>query len=325
MKPKNIQLNIRSRSEREVGQAPGIGKVSRLRDHGLLNTGDPMVAGKTAGYETSDLQNPALRKLILLWSAIFVVAALAAILFWIVPTLHRRSAAAAESAPSDDALVRVASKFPSPSESEAVNLVKRAISNRDPAKVAKLFRMGSASAAEVIAFCKDSEQRDGAIERYDWLSSMDVDGLLIDGVNVVYQGQGKPSERLALLTPNSTGVWKLDFDSFARSTKPSWKEILANTADHAMVRVLVGSDAYYNGTYTDETQWICYGIASPDIEESLRGYCRVGSEEASAMDHLFSDRRQISRATLEIRHIKEADPRQFEITRVLAKDWVTPD
>ncbi|MEO8613682.1 MAG: hypothetical protein ABI600_00955 [Luteolibacter sp.] len=239
--------------------------------------------------------------------------------------MNQREVAADKKARADDALVRVASKFPSPSEADALNLVKRAISNRDPAKVAALFRMGSANPAEVIAFLKDSEVRDGAIERYDWLSSMDADGILLDGVNVAYKGREKPGERLALLTPNSMGVWKLDFDAFARSVKPSWKEILANSADHATVRVLVGRDAYYNGPYTDETQWVCYGIATPDIEEPLRGYCRVGSAEADSMEQLFSDGQQMRRVTLDIRHIKEADPRQFEITRVLANDWVIPD
>lgn len=325
MKPKNIQLNIRSRNEREVGQAPWIGKVPRLRDHAASNTGESMGPGKSGVYKASDLKNPALRKLILLWSAVLGVGAVAAVVFWGLPMLNQRDKAAGEQTPSSDAMVRVASKFPSPSESEAVNLVKRAITNRDPAKVAKLLRMGSASAAQVIAFFKDSELSDGAIERYDWLSSIDADGLLIDGVRIVYQGQGKPRERLALLTPNSMGLWKLDFDSFARSVNPSWKEILANSVDQAMVRVLIGNDAYYNGPYTDETQWVCYGMASPDIEESLLGYCRKGSEEAAAMDQMFLDRHQINRATLEIRHIKEADPRQFEITRVLAKDWVIPD
>ncbi len=325
MKPKNIQLNIRSRNEREVGQAPGIGKVPRMRDHAASNIGEPVMHGKSGIYGASDLYHSAPRKLILLGSAVLGVGALAVGVFWVFPMLNRRDDAGIGQAPNPDAMVRVASKFPSPSESEAVDLVKLAITNRDPAKVAKLLRMGSASAAQVIAFLKDSELSDGAIESYDWLSSIDAEGILMDGVRVVYQGQGKSRERLALLTPNSMGLWKLDFDSFARSVNPSWKEILANTVDQAMVRVLVGNDAYYNGPYTDETQWVCYGMASPDIEVSLYGYCRKGSEEASAMENLLSDRQQISRATLEIRHLKEANPRQFEITRVLAKDWVIPD
>ena len=327
MKSKNIQLDIRARSERnerELGQAPSMGKVPRLRDKSLSNTSD------LAGASLSEAsQNPALRKLVLLWSAIFGVVALVAIgaafSFWMRPSMNRSGEEAENKARADEARARVASKFPSPSENDAVNLVKRALSNRDPARVATLVRTGSASPADVIAFFKDSEARDGTIKQYDWLSSMDADGVLLEGVNVTYQGHEKPSERLALLTPNSMGVWKLDFDAFARTVKPSWKEILASVTDQATVRVLVGRDAYYNGLYIDETQWVCYGIASPDIEEPLRAYCRVGTGEANAMEQLFSDGQGISRATLEIRHVKEADPRQFEISRVLAKDWVIPD
>ena len=50
---------------------------------------------------------------------------------------------------------------------------------------------------------------------------MDVGGLLMEGVLVVYPGKERTMERLAFSTPDAAGIWKLDFDAFARSVTPS--------------------------------------------------------------------------------------------------------
>jgi len=272
--------------------------------------------------------NPALRKLILQWSiALGIATALvigAAISFWILPYLRQRNQVAGLKSTTFETRVRIASRFPAPGEDEALRLVKRAMANREPAKVGALLHMGSASAAEVIGFFKDSDKRDGAVTRCEWLSSIDGDGLPLEGVQVAFKGNDKPVERLALLTPDDNGVWKMDFDAFARSVRPSWHELLDNRAEQATVRVVVGRDAYFNGPFRDEKSWSCYAIASPDIDILLRGYCKTGSAQETAMERLLVDGTGMSRATLEIRRVEGADARQIEIISVLAKDWVVP-
>jgi hypothetical protein len=132
-----------------------------------------------------------------------------------------------------------------------------------------------------------------------------------------------------MLVPDDHGVWKMDFDAFARSCRPSWKEIVASKAVEAEVRVFVAKDSYFNGPFADESEWICYAIASPDTagvlpedKDLLRGYCKVGSKQAKAMARILNEENRIGRATLMIRREKDADARQFRITRVLANDWV---
>jgi hypothetical protein len=56
----------------------------------------------------------------------------------------------------------------------------------------------------------------------------------------------------------------------------------------------------------------------------LHGYCKVGTPEADEMMRLFPEGEVTSRATLELRRDKDAGTRQFEISRVLAKDWILP-
>ena len=270
------------------------------------------------------------RKVIVTWSLILSLMTVLVIGGFVMSWLrsHARLKSAVTLA-NPEMNARIASKFASPSEEVALDLVKRALAIRDPEKVAACFRLGSASPAEVVEFLAGLTARDGRVERSIWLSSMDVDELLLEGVLVVYTGKDQPGARLAFLTPDETGVWKVDFDAFARSSRPPWKDLLERREDAAQVRVFAGKDTYFNGPFKDESRWVCYGIGSPDVNallpnegELLCGYCRVDSPQAKALARIFSDNDPTHRVTLEIRRTAGAEARQFEITRVLAEDWV---
>lgn len=273
------------------------------------------------------------RRMVLMWSVILLVTVLVVIgvfmKFWLDTRGKKIAAEEAARVPDN---VRVVSQFVSPGESEALALVQRALAIREPGKIAAVFRLGDATPEQVVEFLVSSAAQDGPIQKYDWLRSMDTDGLLMEGVLVSYAEGHAQSARLAFLTPDAAGVWKLDFAAFARSSKPAWKDLLEGRADHAQVRVFVAPDTYFNGPFLDESQWVCIGIASPEAkpllpeaQELLRGYCKVGSAQAKAMARIFvGSEHQTCRATLEIRRLPGADARQFEITRVLAEDWVLP-
>jgi hypothetical protein len=320
MKTPDIQCGIASSRRRGSGEAPDIGRVSRLRGGPPSQTGTPHLRRRGAK------PNAARKRVMLIWSAILGTATLTVLgvvfALWVNARLSSRVLVTTSEQTEDND--RIASKFPSPSREQALEQVKRAVTNRNQDQISSLFRMGGATSSEIMDFLKSSEQRDGAIERYDWLSSQDSKGLLLEGVLVVYKNGGKPVERIAFLTPDESGDWKLDFDAFARSIRPSWKDLLSAKANDALVRVLVGRDYYYNGLY-HEKEWICYTIASPDMEELLRGYCKVGSPEAAEMEELFAQGRKMCRATLQIHHNKQAESKQFEITRIVAGDWVVAE
>jgi hypothetical protein len=331
MKPTKIRRGIESRHARDAGSAPNLGRVSRLRD-----PEGPLVVRWTRKRGGRNKESPdaikAHRRLVLVWSLGLTVVTLLVIggfmMFWLRG--HGKTTRNAEALkPLEN--VRIASKFESPSETEALDLVKRALAIRDVKEVETCFRVGGAQPAEVVEFISGSEARDGKLERLEWLSSMDVEGLLIEGVVAVYKGRDNPVERLALLVPDDQGTWKLDFDAFARSSRPSWAELLKGNADHAQVRVFVARDSYFNGPFLDESRWVCFAMVSPETKslvpeehELLRGYCKAGSPQAKAMERLFESGARMARATLEIRKVEGADIRQFEIARVLSEDWVLP-
>lgn len=320
MKTQDFQRGITSRQERESAEGPNLGRLARMRDSDSSNA-------KAPSRRRGSRADATRKKAALIWSAVLSLVALVliglAVAFWLMPHLSRESTGIAGVQFNRD--VRVASKFPSPSREKALELVKRALANRDPDQLESVFRMGTANRAEVLAFLQASEQRDGIAEGLEWLSSMDINGLLLDGVLVRYKNKDKRVDRLAFLTPDAAGTWKLDFDAFARTVTPSWQELLENGAEQALVRVFVGPDFYYNGPFGDDKRWDCYGFTSPETELVMRGYCEKGSDVAAAMSRLFYDGRKLIRATLEIRRVKDGGALQFEITRLVAEDWVVAD
>lgn len=332
MKARDILRSVRAHPiDRAAGDAPSLGRLARARGTGLpkgiLRRKRRSESGRNHWVRSSA------RKVIGTWSVVLAALAMGILVgaLWVslrggmtrtTAEVGREVVAAAAVEP------RVVSRFESPSQQVALDRVKRAMRIREPGQVEEFFRLGTASSAEVVEFLRGREEVDGAITGYDWLSSMDANGLLIDGVVVNSMLGDKPRNRLALLTPDEAGRWKIDFDAFARTVEPSWSEFMAGNAGPGRVCVMVAKDSYYNGPFRDEAQWSCYGMASPDLDQFLLGYCRQGSPQAAAMERIVSNGnvrpgdKGLNRALLEILPGEGAESRQFEITRVLAEDWV---
>lgn len=273
------------------------------------------------------------RKLVVAaWSVVFAVTSLVAIgsaLF--VSIKHRRthdsvvSETAQMQAPKE---FRVTSRFPSPSEADALAIVKQGVLARDPATLDRFFRMNGVNASAAVMFLEGMARDDGTIIEYEWGGSMDQNGMLVDVVTVISQAGESVRKRIALLTPDENGSWKIDFHAFARTCEPEWSGITSGTSTGGKVRVLIQRDSYYNRSFSDDRTWVCYRLWSPDYEQSLLGYVKVNSPQSRALDRILRRTRAIgatksvSKAFLSISRTQGAEARQFEITRVLAEGWV---
>lgn len=328
MKQRPIQRSVRSvRVERAAGDAPDIGRVGRMPGVGA-SKGLRRRKRKGESSRGNRLRNNR-RKVMITWSVVFMLLVVVMV-GWAV-WLKVRPAPANSTDEGQSAPVvqeRVASRFPSPTEEDALSMVRRALNIRESAKVTEYFRTGASRPEDVLAFLRDLEKNEGKVTGTNWLSSMDANGLLIDGVLVDFSVNGETRNRLALMTPDEKGRWRIDFEAFARVCRPPLNEIIETSGSLGLVRVVVAKDMYYNGPFKDESQWVCYGLASPDNEKVFLGYCRKGSPQEAALAKILEDEGQfagtpaLNRATLEIRHVEGAEKRQFEITRVLAEDWV---
>jgi hypothetical protein len=342
MKPRDVQRAVKSqRFGRSAGDAPSIGRVARVPGTGMpREIRRKRRRGELSGTRDLDARSIrvrlARRRVIIAWSSLFlflVCAAFAVILWsWLRGQMNRNAAISA-TPEAPEIQTRVVSRFPSPSEDEALRLVKQALAIRDEAAIPMLFRTGTATPKQVLAFLTERSAQDGPIIGYEWLSSMDANNLLIDGVVVNTQLSDKPRNRLALLTPDAHGIWKIDFDAYARTVEPPWPVLLDPQTREGMVRVVTARDSYFNGPFRNEDEWTCFGMASPDMDEILLGYCRRGTPQADALERIVKksedaaelSNRNLCRATLVIRRNDGAERRQFEITRVLAEDWIVSD
>lgn len=325
MKSDDIQRAVRAnRHDRATGDAPSMGRVSRMPGTGMPK-GARRKKRRSDGARGSRLRESK-KAIVITWSILLslgVVAALGvAVWLWLIPQMNRPPEIARQIPPDPELEARLVSKFPSPTEGEALALVNQALAVRDPEKVPDYFRLGSANPAQVVDFLLSMDAIDGAMGHSVWLGSVDANRLSIDGVVVHFKGQDRPRNRLALLTPDEAGKWRVDFESFARVVTPAWNDLIEKRADVATVRVYLAKDNYYNGPFIDDKQWTCYGIASPDTTEVLLGYCKIGSPQAAALESIFTKDAKLIRATLEIRRPPSAPAKQFEISRVLAEDWV---
>ncbi len=328
MKSDGFKRSVRAhRFDRAPGDAPNIGRVARMP-----GTGMPREKRKRRGRrgEGGWLSGENHQQVFLKWTLLLAGGAMlllgGVLWLWLSPQIASKGTLAALSPGQDESKVRVIARFPSPSEGDALAMVKRALAARDPAAVEDVFRTGASPPEEIIRFLENLESTDGKIRGYEWLSSLDANQLSIEGVQVNFENTGGMRSRLALLTPDAEGKWKIDFDSFARTATPPWKEILENRVEKAVVRVLVGKDSYFNGPFRDEAQWICLGMVSPDRDELLLGYCKAGTPQAAAIEWILAKGEvQFFRATLELCRVEGAEARQFEISRVLAQDWVVSE
>jgi hypothetical protein len=334
VKSDNVKRSVQvgSPARRAAGDAPSLGKLARTQGRAIPETGrrrrrtdQSQVEGK-GRRKVSESR----RRVIVAWS--FLLAAATLLLLgvfvwqWLIPKMRlQENTRAAVARIETAAKSHLPSKFPSPTEAEACELVKEALAVREVGKVATYFRLGSATAEEVVDFLKAEEAvnaANGSPPLHRWFGSVDKNELLIEGVMLISQRSGKPQSRLAMLTPDTHGKWQIDFHALAQTATPSWHELLENNAPSAQVRVFATVDNYYNGLFQDESQWLCYRILVPEREDGLMAYAKTGSPQAAAMTAALADSRRGVRVTLEIRRVEGGEARQFEISRVLAEDWV---
>ena len=329
MKPDGIKRSVTAaQNDRVAGDAPNIGRVARM-------PGTGMPKGEKRKRKRSDRSARKGKReggrVLLNWMILIgIVGGIlgGAALYMLNGLVTNEPSVVSEKRLEIDKDELEVSKNPdlvSPSEPEALALVKAAMAVREPSQITSHFDLGKQTAETAVAFLADLEKNDGKFVRMDWLSNMNANGLNLEGVILRSLNNEKEHSRIAFLKPDGKGGWKVDFESFARIVTPSWKEFLEGKVDHAMVRVLLAEDSYYNGPFSDEKVWKCYGIGSPDIQEVLQGYCKLDSPQAKAVEAILAKGQKITRVMIEIRRVKDGLAGQFEITRVLAEDWVAGD
>lgn len=129
--------------------------------------------------------------------------------------------------------------------------------------------------------------------------------------------------RFLCVVPTLDGL-RVDWGCYARYCTATWSQIKNGVIRSAEVRVFAGPADYYNFSYKDEGQWICYQLGSPDMGQNIYAYVQRGSAAAKVLKNTFKmDGSQSSRFVLKISSSGESfKRRQFTIDSVKAVGWL---
>ena len=343
MKPKNIQTQAQSRGHRKIGDAPTIGRVARIPEdsvakkiHRRRSSSSSSTRSSSSGHRGTPWmdkkkmrQIQARRFAIRVWITLILFVCLSVfvggMILWLRSQADRESIASRHETATSRQRLEV---FTPPSERDAVQIVQNAMAARD-AETIRMFIHDTreADVDAMLAFFSESAARDGEVIQYQWIGTADVGRMQIQSVNVIFEKNYQRNVRTAMLVPDESGVWRLDFPFFSRWCDPPIR-LIDHEAGYpgGRVRVLVVRDLYFNGPFSDDREWACYAFISPDSENSGFAYCRIGSQEHAEMQDLLNSRQgAATRVTLEIRRAEGAEQRQFELTRIVTDDWMAED
>jgi hypothetical protein len=211
--------------------------------------------------------------------------------------------------------------FKAPVKNQAIDLVKRGLALRDPSEISQYFHPGITSPEEIVRFLVSLGKQEGEPE---WLGNHNTEHLQIEQVSVTFTDPEGAQKRLALLSPDAEGVWKIDFEAFARKNQPPWEDFIGHDVDTAIVRIALSAGTYYQGAFRSDQEWICFRMESPDRPQLMHGYCKIGSPASRQLQKFFEKGGKEIRVILQLRKVEFAQSYQFEISRVLAEDWILP-
>lgn len=178
----------------------------------------------------------------------------------------------------------------SPGKEEAILKARAAIAVRDASLLQDHFHLGPHDPGEIVAFLEQMTEDMGDGMRLHWVGDIGRGAQPLTGV-LIMPGYRSSRMRLALLTPDAQGTWKLDFDALACTSTPDWETIVQDDLADAEVRTVLRADHYYNGPYTED-QWSCYQLTSLNSDVPLYGYCRRYSAQDFALQKILARSRR---------------------------------
>lgn len=202
---------------------------------------------------------------------------------------------------------------------QGLEVVKRAFAVQDEDVFLRHLRASQRTTATWEEW-KRIQQGEGPVTRVAWMSPLKVGASHGEQFLVTF-GSGKNRIMTALKAGDG---WLLDWDGFARTTVPTWPELIKDGAESATVRVYVAHDEYYQGEFRDDQAWMCVALASPDWDELLFGYVKRDSAAVKRLEELLNQRSP-QRVTLRVRGPKGGALKQFEILELLSDSWVLPE
>jgi hypothetical protein len=318
----------KSHGSRTVGDYPDLGQVSKMRPgfdpRGLGSGGTRRRRSSPAG-DAASLK--VVKRIVIVLGVMLLAMAVSAVV-WVFDGQKKSTDGTSSFIPlSSDAPDKKDSSPPVPKE--LVRKARQMVEAKRPADLPDIVRLAGRTPEALLEKLAEMAKQDGEVSDVTYIGPMQNLTQPLEAVLVAFVSK---RNRIVLFSPDSNGDWMIDFDAYARATSLPWDEILSGKNVEATVRVYVSLDSYYNGRFSNEDEWSCNGMASPDEGNLMFGYAKKGSNIDQAirdslkfkLDTGPAQSSRMLRMTLQIRHQEGDDKRQFEIVRVIADDWGTP-
>lgn len=207
--------------------------------------------------------------------------------------------------------------------SEAIEIVTQALANRDPSLIQDFFIIGEGdNPADVMVELLRIRDVEGKITGTEWLGSKFPTMSSAQQAVVRTTKDEIVRTRRAQLALGPDEKWRIDLDAYLRKCDPPLAEVAATEFGTFVVRVFVTEENTYSGIYSEKTEWSAYSLTSPDTTDSLYAYAKRESSQYKAMRQILISDKDLSHATLTIIKQPNSGPRQFEVSRVMADDWI---
>jgi len=145
------------------------------------------------------------------------------------------------------------------------------------------------------------------------------------GTAMLYQEVLIGSHRLPLILINQGNDWLVDYPTLAGHNNSSWDSLQKTKPLEAKVRVSLKRGKRFSPGFEDSQVWLHYELSNPNWPLKLDGYVRRKTEPARRMAAIRNGQSPFgSQATLILQRGKKHLSRTFEITEVLADNWLTP-
>ncbi len=206
---------------------------------------------------------------------------------------------------------------------QAIKIVTLALANRDPGLIQDFFILGKGESPEqAMKELIRIREAEGEVSSTEWLGLNFPNGSTVLQVMVYTSIEGNEKARVAQFAAGSDGKWRIDLDAYLRKCIPPIAEVVSSKSGTSLVRVFVAEDSFYHGMYYNETEWKVFALASPDITDLLYGYVKRGSSQDKALRRIIDTDETVHRAALNLMKRPDSGPRQFEISRVVAENWI---
>jgi hypothetical protein len=133
-------------------------------------------------------------------------------------------------------------------------------------------------------------------------------------------------ERHEVSLAEEEGRWRVDWESWAGWPEIGWDALAeAKPTEPKLFRVILSQLDYYNFEFSDESEWTCYRLESPDRQHLFYGYAPKGSEIDRKL-LLTGEPKHRRRYLVRLRYPDEpVSDRQLLIEEAVGEGWLDPE